>query len=144
METSASDNVVIQSKSDSDINLNTNGKEASSDMENSNNVGSETAPESENENVISDNGKEIEMAATMKCIEEANESDEISENDKIKCDLKEECDKVSCPYCDFIFEEFTSDIFRDHLQSVHNINKSLDILVEFSLKSINRGNCIST
>ena len=88
MENSASSNAVIQGKSDSDINLNTNGIEASRDMENSNNVGSETAPESENENVISDNGKEIEMAATMKCVEEAKESDEISENDKIKCDLK--------------------------------------------------------
>ena len=58
-----------------------------------------------------------------------------------KHDRKENGEKVICPYCDFIFEDFTSEIFRDHLQSVHNIHKSLDILVEFSLKAINKGIC---
>ena len=48
---------------------------------------------------------------------------------------------VVCPYCDFIFEHFTCEIFRDHLQSIHNIHKSLDILVEFSFKAINKGIC---
>ena len=141
MENSASDNEVILNKSDCDM----NEKESTSDdAENSNNI-CETAPESENSNIRSDATKELEIAAPIESVEDVNKSEEISENDSAnKCDDKEECEKVSCPYCDFVFQEFTRDIFRDHLKSVHNITKSLDILVEFALKSINRGNCIST
>ena len=49
-------------------------------------------------------------------------------------------EKVKCPYCDFEFEEFSSDTFAEHLRTVHFITKSLDILLEFSLSTINKGN----
>ena len=53
-------------------------------------------------------------------------------------DKKQE--KVKCPYCDFEFEEFSSDAFSEHLRTVHCITKSLDILLEFSLNTIKKGN----
>lgn len=49
-------------------------------------------------------------------------------------------ENVKCPYCDFEFEEFSSDTFAEHLRTVHFITKSLDILLEFSLRTINEGN----
>ena len=53
-------------------------------------------------------------------------------------DKKQE--KVKCPYCDFEFEEFSSDAFSEHLRTVHCITKSLDILLEFSLNRLKKGN----
>ena len=49
-------------------------------------------------------------------------------------------EKVKCPYCDFEFEEFSSDAFSEHLRTVHCITKSLDILLEFSLNRLKKGN----
>ena len=49
-------------------------------------------------------------------------------------------ERVKCPFCDFEFEEFSSDGFAEHLRTVHFITKNLDILLEFSLKTLKKGN----
>ena len=49
-------------------------------------------------------------------------------------------ERVKCPFCDFEFEEFSSDGFAEHLRTVHFITKNLDNLLEFSLKTLKKGN----
>ena len=87
-------------------------------------------------------GLELSIADVSSVVSSYNDGDNIGDdvNKSLKSEPQPEETRVKCPYCDFEFEEFSRDAFAEHLRSVHCIAQSLDILLEFSLNTLKKGN----
>ena len=102
------------------------------------------------EKVIDSEGLELSIAdvssVSLSSSVGENKGDDVNKSigentPKVLIEAKQqEPERVKCPFCDFEFEEFSSDAFTEHLRTVHLITKNLDILLEFSLKTLKKGN----
>ena len=81
-------------------------------------------------------GKELSISNITSAHKEVEEAGPGKGVEKM-AQISDENVKVICPFCDYVFDEFSSDIFAEHLKSVHGIKKSLESLLDFSYKILN-------
>ena len=110
-----------------------------SDDRNRNNAEGETSRQCDSE--VEATGKELTISNITSALNEVDEAGTGAEKKAQEtvniCHISDENVKVICPFCDYVFDEFSSEIFAEHLKSVHGIKKSLESLLGFSYKILN-------
>ena len=110
-----------------------------SDDRNRNNAEGETSRQCDSE--VEATGKELTISNITSALNEVDEAGTGAEKKAQEtvniCNISDENVKVICPFCDYVFDEFSSEIFAEHLKSVHGIKKSLESLLGFSYKILN-------
>ena len=107
-----------------------------SDDRNRNNAEGETSRQCDSE--VEATGKELTISNITSALNEVDEAGTgVEKKAQEICHISDENVKVICPFCDYVFDEFSSEIFAEHLKSVHGIKKSLESLLGFSYKILN-------
>ena len=110
-----------------------------SDDRNRNNAEGETSRQCDSE--VEATGKELTISNITSALNEVDGAGTGAEKKAQEtvniCHISDENVKVICPFCDYVFDEFSSEIFAEHLKSVHGIKKSLESLLGFSYKILN-------
>ena len=107
-----------------------------SDDRNRNNAEGETSRQCDSE--VEATGKELTISNITSALNEVDEAGTgVEKKAQEICHICDENVKVICPFCDYVFDEFSSEIFAEHLKSVHGIKKSLESLLGFSYKILN-------
>ena len=113
--------------------------DVASDSDDRNNAEGETSRQCDSE--VEATGKELTISNITSALNEVDGAGTGAEK-KVQetvniCHISDENVKVICPFCDYVFDEFSSEIFAEHLKSVHGIKKSLESLLGFSYKILN-------
>ena len=115
------------------------GVDVASDSDDRNNAEGETSRQCDSE--VEATGKELTISNITSALNEVDEAGTGAEKKAQEtvniCHISDENVKVICPFCDYVFDEFSSEIFAEHLKSVHGIKKSLESLLGFSYKILN-------
>ena len=109
--------------------------------------GNKKEAEETGEKVMESEGLELSIAEVSSVVLSNNvgeKGDDVNKSlgenaPQVQIEAKQQ-ERVKCTFCDFEFEEFSSDGFAEHLRTVHFITKNLDSLLEFSLKTLKKGN----
>ena len=113
--------------------------DGASDSDDRNNAEGETSRQCDSE--VEATGKELTISNITSALNEVDEAGTGAEKKAQEtvniCHISDENVKVICPFCDYVFDEFSSEIFAEHLKSVHGIKKSLESLLGFSYKILN-------
>ena len=110
------------------------GVAVASDSDDKNDAEGETSRQCDSE--VEAVGKELSISNIPSAHKEVEEAGPGKGVEKM-AQISDENVKVICPFCDYVFDEFSSDIFAEHLKSVHGIKKSLESLLDFSYKILN-------